>query len=143
DNSAEAHTSLAVFKLFYEYDWAGCEREFRRAIALKPTYAFAHDQFGLAVAFQGRLEEAIAEGTRAAELDPLSPQIPIDNDIALMIQSPYQAAKDEARRASELDPNYFFPPMVDGWADLEAGKAADAIHSVQKDNDTRAPAFVQ
>src|SRR4029077_14379877 len=45
-NSAEAHTSLAVFKLFYEYDWAGCEREFRRAFALNPNYAFAHDQFG-------------------------------------------------------------------------------------------------
>ena len=142
DNSAEAHTSLAVFKLFYEYDWAGCEREFRRAIALNPNYAFAHDQFGLALAFQGRLEEAIAEGTRAAELDPLSPQIPIDNAIALMFQGRYQAAKDQARRASELDPNYFFPPMVDGWADLEAGKAADAIPSLKKAKALESPAFV-
>ena len=47
DNSAEAHTSLAVFKLFYEYDLAGCEREFRRAFTLNPNYAFAHDQFGM------------------------------------------------------------------------------------------------
>jgi TolB-like protein len=37
-NSAEGHTSLAVFKLFYERDWRGCEREFRRAIALNPNY---------------------------------------------------------------------------------------------------------
>jgi hypothetical protein len=44
-NSAEAHTSLAVFQLFYEFDWGGCEREFRRAIELNPNYAFAHDQF--------------------------------------------------------------------------------------------------
>src|SRR6202030_3255286 len=36
DTSAEAHTSLATFKLFYEYDWAGCESEFRRAFALNP-----------------------------------------------------------------------------------------------------------
>ena len=76
DNSAEAHTSLAVFKLFYEYDWEGCEREFRRALALNPNYAFAHDQFGLGLAFQGRLDEAIAEGKRAIELDPLSPADP-------------------------------------------------------------------
>ena len=75
DNSAEAHTSLAVFKLFYEYDWPGCEREFRRAFTLNPNYAFAHDQFGMALAFQGRFDEAIAEGKRAVELDPLSPQI--------------------------------------------------------------------
>ena len=64
NNSAEAHTSLAVFKLFYEYDWAGCESEFRRAFALNPNYAFAHDQFGLGLAFQGRLDESIAEGKR-------------------------------------------------------------------------------
>src|SRR4029079_17476256 len=109
DNSAEAHTSLAVFKLFYEYDWAGCEREFRRAFALNPNYAFAHDQFGLALGFPGRLDEAIAEGTRAAELDPLSPQIPIDNAIALMFQGRYQAAKDQARRGGEQDPQHLVP----------------------------------
>ena len=80
--SAEAHTSLAVFKLFYEYDWVGCEREFRRAFALNPNYAFAHDQFGMALAFQGRFDEAIAEGKRAIELDPLSPQILIDAAMA-------------------------------------------------------------
>jgi TolB-like protein len=68
DSSAEAHTSLAVFKLFYEYDWADCESEFRRAFAINPNYAFAHDQFGLALAFQGRLDEALSEGKLASEL---------------------------------------------------------------------------
>ncbi len=68
DDSAEAHTSLAVFKLFYEYDLAGCEREFRRALTLNPNYAFAHDQFGLALSFQGRFDEAIAEGRRAIRI---------------------------------------------------------------------------
>jgi len=142
DNSAEAHTSLAVFKLFYEYDWAGCEREFRRAFALNPNYAFAHDQFGLALAFQGRLDEAIAEGKRAAELDPLSPQIPIDNSLALIFQGSYDAAKAQARRAAELDPTFFFPPMIDGWADINAGKFTDAIPSLKKAKALESPAFV-
>jgi serine/threonine-protein kinase len=142
DGSAEGHTSLAVFKLFYEYDWAGCEREFRRAFALNPSYAFAHDQFGLALAFQGRLDEAIAEGKRAAELDPLSPQIPIDNSMALMFQGNYQAAKEQARRASELDPAFFFPDFVCGWADLEAGKIGEAIPSLKKAKAMDSPAFV-
>jgi eukaryotic-like serine/threonine-protein kinase len=142
DNSAEAHTSLAVFKLFYDYDWAGCEREFRRAFALNPNYALAHDQFGLALAFQGRLDEAIAEGRRAAELDPLSPQIPIDNSIALMFQGSFQAAKEQARRSAELDPTFFFPEFVYGWADIEAGKVADAITPLKKAKAMESPAFV-
>jgi tetratricopeptide (TPR) repeat protein len=55
--SAEAHTSFAVFKLFYEYDWAGCEAEFRRALELNPNYAYAHDQFALGLALQKRLAD--------------------------------------------------------------------------------------
>jgi TolB-like protein len=142
DGSAEAHTSFADFKLWYEFDWAGCEREFRRAFALNPSYAFAHDQFGLGLAFQGRLDEAIAEGKRAAELDPLSPQIPLDNSIALMFQGSYEAAKAQARRASQLDPAYFFPDFADGWIDIDAKKFREAIPSLKKAKANESPAFV-
>jgi serine/threonine protein kinase/tetratricopeptide (TPR) repeat protein len=142
DKSAEAHTSLAVFKLFYEYDWAGSEVEFRRAFALNPNYAFAHDQFGMALAFQGRLDEAIAEGKRAAELDPLSPQIPLDANVGIAWQGKYQAAKDQARRAAALDPTYFFAPYQAGWIDLQAGKVHDAIPEFRKAKTMESPAFV-
>ena len=142
DTSAEAHTSLAVFKLFYEFDWEGCESEFRRAFALNPNYAFAHDQFGLGLALQGRLEEAEAEGKRAAELDPLSPQIPIDNLMGLAWQRKFQIAKAEARRASDLDPSYYFPYWASGWIDIQAGKTSDAIPELQKSKAMGSPAFV-
>ena len=142
DNSAEAHTSLAVFKLFYQYDLAGCEREFRRAFALNPNYAFAHDQFGMALAFQGRFQEAIAEGARAIELDPLSPQVLIDASVAFMFQRNSEAAKKLARRAAELDPTYFFPVMIDGWTDLEMGKFREAIPALKKAKAMEAPSFV-
>ena len=33
DNSAEAHTSLAVFDAFYEFDWAGAEKEYPARIS--------------------------------------------------------------------------------------------------------------
>nr|MDQ3821244.1 winged helix-turn-helix domain-containing protein [Acidobacteriota bacterium] len=39
---AEAHTSLAVVRERYEWDWAGAESEYRRAIELNPNYAHAH-----------------------------------------------------------------------------------------------------
>jgi eukaryotic-like serine/threonine-protein kinase len=140
--SAEAHTSLAVFKLFYEYDWAGSEAEFRRAFALNPNYAFAHDQFGLGLAFQGRLDEAIAEGKRAGELDPLSPQILLDSSIALIFKGDFRAAKDQARRSAELDPTYFFGPFGEAWVDIDAGRPGDAIAALQKARTMAAPAFV-
>ena len=96
----------------------------------------------MALAFQGRLDEAIAEGTRAAELDPLSPQIPIDQSMAFLFQGNYRAAKDLASRAAELDQTFFFPAMISGWADLEAGKPADAIPALKKAKAMDSPAFV-
>jgi serine/threonine-protein kinase len=142
DHSAEAHTSLATFKLFYEYDLPGCEREFRRAQALNANYAFAHDQFVLALSFQGRFDEAIAEARRAMALDPLSPQILIDAAIPFMFQRKVQAARQLARQAAELDPSFFFPVMVDGWIDLENGRFADAIPPLKKAKAMESPPFV-
>src|SRR5215469_3440937 len=58
DSCAEAHASLANVKFNYEFDLAGAEREFKRAIELNPNYAYAYDQYGLLLAAQGRLDEA-------------------------------------------------------------------------------------
>ena len=142
DQAAEGHTSLATFKVFYEYDWEGSEREYRRAFSLNPNYAFAHDQFGLALAFQGRLDEAIAEGKQAAELDPLSPQIPLDNSIALAWKGDFDGARALVKRAEELDPAYFFAPWEDGFIDLQAGKIKESIPNFQKARAMDSPAFV-
>jgi tetratricopeptide (TPR) repeat protein len=142
DSSAEAHTSLAVFKLFYGFDWEGCEREFRRAIALNPNYSFAHDQFGMALAFQGRFPEAIAEGARAIELDPLSPQVLVDATMPFLFQRKLIEAKALSRKAAALDPTFFFPVMVEGWGSLEAGRYSDAIPFLEKAKTMGAPPFV-
>jgi eukaryotic-like serine/threonine-protein kinase len=142
DNSAEAHTSLANFKLWYEYDWAGSEVEFRRALALNPNYAFAHDQFGIGLSFQGRFEEAIAEGKRAAALDPLSPQIPLDATMAFGFQGDYESGRQLTRRAADLDPTYFFAPFEEGWVEIQAGRVHDAIPKLRKAKALESPRFV-
>lgn len=141
-SSAEAHTSLAVFKLFYEFDWKGSEAEFRRAIALNPNYAFAHDQFAMALAFTGRFDESVAESKRAAELDPLSPQVLIDATMAPMFRKNAAAAKALAVKAGELDPSYFFPVMMEGWIDLEIRKFSESIPFLKKATTMDAPPFV-
>jgi TolB-like protein len=140
--SAEAHTSLANYKSWYEHDWAGAEKEFRRAIELNPNLAFAHDQFGLTLACQGRFDESIVEGRRAVELDPLDPAIAIDNTMALVGQGQFQKAQDEARRGAELDPTFFFPQMQFGWFDLQQGNARAAVPKLEKAAAMEAPPFV-
>jgi TolB-like protein/Flp pilus assembly protein TadD len=69
----EAHTSLGVYLLRYEWDWKGSEKEFRRAIELNDDYAPAHYWYSNLLALTGRFDESIAESNTVLELEPLSP----------------------------------------------------------------------
>jgi tetratricopeptide (TPR) repeat protein len=72
---AEAHASLGYIKFRVNWDWVGAEKEFRRAIALKPSYATAHEWYALFLAIQNRLDESLKEMRLAYLLDPLSPVV--------------------------------------------------------------------
>lgn len=69
---AEAHTSLGLVTEHFEWDWAGAEKEFRRAIELNPNLATAHHWYGDYLANMNRSEEGLRETRKAQELDPLS-----------------------------------------------------------------------
>jgi TolB-like protein len=139
--SAEAHVSLANYKSWYEHDWTGADKLFRQAISLNPNYAFAHDQWALSLGCEGRFDEAIAEGKRAVELDPLDPAIAIDNTLALAGKGDFEAARAEARRGAELDPTFFFPQMQFGWIDLQEGNVRAAVPKLEKAATMEAPPF--
>jgi len=72
DSLAEAHASLAWSLFIYDWDWTAAEASFRRAIALNPRYATAHQWFAFLLASQARFEPALVEGHTALELDPAS-----------------------------------------------------------------------
>ncbi len=141
-DSAEARTSLAIFKFFYEYNWEESEAEFREVFRRNPNYSYAHDQFALMLAFQSRFTESIAESKLAAELDPLSPQIPIDAIFAYTWQGEYAQAKQLVERAAYLDPEFFFVPWSYGWIELQAGNVVEAIQHLERARSLESPVFV-
>ncbi|MEP7326996.1 MAG: protein kinase [Gemmatimonadota bacterium] len=141
-NSVEAHTSLAVYKAWFDHDWEGSEREFRRALALNPNYAFAHDQLGQVLGLVGRLDASIAEGRRAIELDPLSPSILIDCVFSYMYQRDTATVRALTRKAAELDPTFYSVVTMDGWMDLEIGQFREAVPKLEKAVTMDAPPFV-
>jgi len=69
---AEAHISLARALTAYVWDPEGAERHFRRALALDPSNARAHQTYSSHLLNHGRFAEARAEAEAAVELDPLS-----------------------------------------------------------------------
>jgi serine/threonine protein kinase/Flp pilus assembly protein TadD len=75
----EAHTSLGVIKLKYNWDWSGAEADFRQAIHLNPDYASAHYWYSHLLMITGRTTEGLAETAVARELDPLSPAMNLNH----------------------------------------------------------------
>jgi len=60
---------------FQAWDWAGAENEFRRAIELNPSNAIAYHWYAHYLFSVGRVEESLAAGKRAYELDPVNPEM--------------------------------------------------------------------
>jgi len=73
---AHPHADLGANEMQYNWDFAGGEAEFRKAFELDPSDATAHQWFSETLCWiGGRAQEAIEEGNRAHQLDPLSPII--------------------------------------------------------------------
>ncbi len=72
DTLPEAHALYAHIKTFYEWDWEGAEREFRRALQLNPNNVYVLDVYSWYLCSQGRFDEALTANARMIELDPLT-----------------------------------------------------------------------
>jgi serine/threonine protein kinase/tetratricopeptide (TPR) repeat protein len=132
DTLAEAHTSLALVKVYQEWDWSGGEREIQRAIALNPDYAFAHLWYGWILMNMGRVEESIAEVKRALELDPLSLTINWILGVAYNFARQYDQAIEQYRKTIELDTNFSFAHSFLGLAYAHKFMFKEGIAELEK-----------
>jgi len=103
---AEAHTSLAYVKYQYEWDWAGGESEFRRALELNPNYSTAHQWYALELAGMGRMTDALREINRAQELDPLSLIANVNAGWIFYHARQYDRALEQIRKSLDMDPTF-------------------------------------
>ena len=106
DSLASAHYALATAHTWYDWDWTGGEREFRRGLTLNPNDALGRNWHGGYLSLLGRHDEAIAEHERARDLDPLSLIVNANLTRALYWARRYDEAIVQARRTLELDPGF-------------------------------------
>jgi TolB-like protein len=71
-NLAQAYTQMGRIKQQVDYDWAGADASFQRAIALEPGNPEGVRMAALSAAELGRFVEALQLGRRAVDLDPLN-----------------------------------------------------------------------
>jgi TolB-like protein/Tfp pilus assembly protein PilF len=116
DSLAEAHNALGFYLSNYEWDRDGSEREYRRAIELKPNYATAHHWLGADLVNVKRFDDSIVELRRAEELDPLSPIIGTNLGDTLVFARRYDEAIAQYKRTLVSNPNFGSAHRALGWA---------------------------
>lgn len=126
DSLAEAHASLLNIKTDYDWDWAGAEKEFQRAVALNPNYAAAYQWHAYVLLAEGRADAAIADMERAMELDPVSPGVNSSSAWALYLKRDYQRCAQQCDRTLALYPDFVVAHQVLALAYTEQKKFDEA-----------------
>ena len=128
----EAHAYLALNLGQFDWDWAGAEREYRRAIELSPNSSGAHADFAELLSDLKRDSEAIAQAERARELDPISPEILFLRARAFFYGRQYDRAVREFNDSFEVGPNFWPAHLFLGELYEQQGRYPDAISELRK-----------
>jgi serine/threonine-protein kinase len=129
---AEAHSSLAEVKTYYDYNWLGAEREFQRAIELNPSYSTAYQWYAEYIALMGRHDESIIMGKRALELDPLSPSVATNLAGSYWLARQYDEAIERYQKVLEMEPDFMVAHLFLGLAYAAKGLYNEALAELQK-----------
>lgn len=132
ESLAEAYTSLAQVKEYYDWDWLGAEKDYKRAIELNPNYATAHHWYGYYLTRMGRFDEGISELKRALEIDPVSLIINAELGWALMWSRQYDGAIEQLEKTLELDRHFARALEHLGETYALQGKPAEAVEQLIK-----------
>ena len=124
---AEAHTSLGYARFYHDWDWEGAEAAYRRAIALKPGYATAHQFYANALDLLGRVDEAEREWQRSLELDPLALIINAGLGWHLYFAGRFEPAVTALRRALEMDATFVPANVWLGLAYAQLGRPEESV----------------
>ena len=132
DTLAEAHVSLASYYLDHDWDWNAAEREFKKALNLKPDYSTAHQWYSDYLLITGRLEESLAEAHLALKLDPLSPIVNFTVAYRLLFLKKYDESMEQSLKTVELHPNFGYIYWNIGNIYLEQDNYTDAVTNYEK-----------
>src|SRR5271157_1555756 len=129
---AEAHAAIGRIKRTHDWDWAGADASFQRAIALEPQNAIALMSASSLAASLGRFDDAVALGRRAVELDPLSVVAHVSLGMRAYYAGQYDLATASYQKALELNPGDPAAHYLQSLVYLAEAKPQQALVEVQQ-----------
>ena len=128
----EARVLSAQIKLFFDWDWAGAEQDYRQAVELHPGSDLAHRECGAFLSFMGRFDDGLAAARRAQALDPLSVNATHEVGYELMAMGRLDEAALEFRKAIDLNPTWIWGNVKLGMTYSRMGEHDKAMACVRR-----------
>ncbi len=115
DHLADAHGALALAKLNFDWDFAGAEQEFKRALQLNPSDATIRHDYAHYLMAMGRVKESEAESRRAVELDPMGDSLVGCLCWHSFAARDYDQSVSLAQRVLAAQPHNSWERVILGW----------------------------
>jgi tetratricopeptide (TPR) repeat protein len=128
DTLAIGHVRMGDALCFNDWDWAGAEREFLRALELDPESAEASCRYGLFLWAKLRHREALARLLKACELDPFSLDANWILGWVYLSMGQLEQAEDMGRKMLSLDANSWIGYQLLAWVESVRRRWAEATH---------------
>lgn len=132
DTLAQAHTSLGLIQLTYDFDWVNAEQSLHRAIELNASEDMAYFWLATLCIATSRFAEAAAYVQAANQLSPLSPLIRSLQIILEYYSREFEKAEATATEVLSLIPNFPVPSLLLGLAQTAHGKYQQAIAGLEQ-----------
>jgi len=103
-NLPSAYTFSGWIKMWYDWDWAGAERDLKRAIQLDPNNSVAHRNYAHYLMLNRRFDESLEENKLAIDLAPF--EILGTAHLIQLYAAEHQQDKviEQCKRVLEMDP---------------------------------------
>lgn len=106
ESNARAHNALANVRKGYDWDLAGAEVEYKRALQLNASHLLTRLWYAECLARMKRYDESIQESGKAVALDPVSPNSHGNRAMLFFRARRYSEAIQSSQQALELDPSF-------------------------------------
>jgi len=105
DTLGEPHAALGQIKFVNDWDWAGAEAQFKRAIELNPNDTNALHMYSHYLLSMGRMQESLQMSKRALEHDPVSPTMQLHLGFHYLTARQYDLAIPQYLKVLQADPS--------------------------------------
>jgi tetratricopeptide (TPR) repeat protein len=108
ESLGEAHSTLGLIMIVFNWDIYGPEYEFQKAIQLSPGNSEVYSSYAQYLRWIGRYDEGIKIAKRAIELDPLTPITNMWLGAINLYACHYDESIEDLKKVLDLDSTYYY-----------------------------------